>query len=298
MEKKDLIIGAFNNFDFEVLKPWIFSIKQTNFTGDIVLIAVGSDESTVREIVNQGVKVVNVPNDNNMRIHMLRFLYIFDYLKDKCDEYRYVISTDVRDVIFQTNPFEQLEEYVGPACFTKLVAQSEAMYIKDEPWNSDNILKNFGTYFYDCVKDNEIYNVGILAGRSNIIKDLCFSLFQMSLNRPDWVADQAAYNMLLSFKPWSDITYKAKLKDGWAINAHVTNKPDLIEKYGPLLIESRPVLDKSDGFVKNSDSKIFPIVHQYDRDPDWMQFFMKKYNFTINQTTNTGTAPKYFVYKT
>jgi hypothetical protein len=294
--EKDLIIGAFNNFEFEVLKPWIYSIKETNFDGDIVLIAVDPNESVVRDIVKTGVKVIPAHNLNNMRIHMLRFLYIFDYLKDTYQNYRYVISTDVRDVIFQKNPFEKLNEFLFMGCFDSIVAQSESILIKDEEWNRDNIIKNFGPYFYESVKDNEVYNVGILAGRSKYIKDLCFSLFQMSLNRPDWVADQAAYNMLLSFEPWNNVTYKTALKHAWALNAHVTNKPDLLDKYGPFLIEPRPYMDN--GLVKNSDGEVFSIVHQYDRVPEWADYFYKKYQVKMTQKTNTGTAPKYFVYKT
>ena len=293
--EKDLIIGAFNNFEFEVLKPWIYSAKETNFDGDIILIAVDVSEEVIRNIVKTGVKVIPVKNSNNMRIHMLRFLYIYDFLKDNYQKYRYVISTDVRDVIFQKNPFEQLNYHLS-GFVDHIVAQSESILIKDEEWNRDNILKNFGPYFYDSVKDNEVFNVGVLAGRSKYIKDLCFGLFQMSLNRPDWVADQAAYNMLLSFEPWNNITLKTGLKDAWALNAHVTNKPDLLDKYGPVLLEPRPQIEQ--GIVKNHRGVPFCIVHQYDRVPEWADFYYRKYDVRITEKTNTGTAPKYFIYKT
>ena len=43
MAQKDLIIGAFNNYtDYDVLKPWVQSIKDTGFEGDTVLIAIGT----------------------------------------------------------------------------------------------------------------------------------------------------------------------------------------------------------------------------------------------------------------
>lgn len=294
--EKDLIIGAFNNFEFEVLKPWIYSIKETKFDGDIVLIAIDAKENLVRDIVNAGVKVIPAHNLKNMRIHMLRFLYIFDYLKDTYQNYRYVISTDVRDVIFQKNPFEKLHHHLSPGFVDFIIAQSESILIKDEEWNRDNILKNFGPYFYDSVKDNEVFNVGVLAGHSKYIKDLCFALFQMSMNRPDWVADQAAYNMLLSFEPWNSITLKTGLIDAWALNAHVTNKPDLLDKYGPFLLEPRPYMEN--GIVKNHRGVPFSIVHQYDRVPEWADFYYRKYGVNITEKTNTGTAPKYFTYKT
>mgnify|MGYP003352602079 CR=1 FL=1 len=41
---KDLIIGAYANYKFDLLKPWINSIKETGFQGDIVLIAIDPDQ--------------------------------------------------------------------------------------------------------------------------------------------------------------------------------------------------------------------------------------------------------------
>lgn len=286
--KKDLIVGAFCNYPFEVLKPWIFSIKESGFSGDIILIAIDSKEQTIQQIEACGVKTIGVKKSGKMMIHMLRFLHIYNYLKQYNNKYRYVITTDVRDVIFQKNPSEWLDVH----CKEGVVAQSESIRIKDEKWNRENIIKNFGADFYEDVKNNEVYNVGILAGEASFVKDLCFSLFQMSLNRPDWVADQAAYNMLLSFKPWSLVTYKATLADAWAINAHVTNKPDQLNEFGPFLLEGRPYMEE--GIVKNAEGKIFVIVHQYDRVPEWMDFYMKKFDFLITSKTNTGSSPKYF----
>lgn len=292
---KDLIIGAYSNYKFNLLKPWVNSIKETGFDGDIVLIAIDPNIDTVSELEQAGVKVIKAKNEQNQMIHMLRFLYIYNYLKLYGSNYRYVITTDVRDVIFQKNPSDYLQTMMGSRT-VGIVAQSEAIKIKDEPWNRDNIIKNFGQYFYVDVCENEVYNVGILAGTSEHIKDLCFHLYQMSSNRPDWVADQAAYNMLLSYKPWDYHTLKLKLKDAWAINAHVTNKPDQMQEFGPYLLEGRPHM--KDGIVHNAEGKPFVIVHQYDRVPEWMEYYMEKFQFSVNSNTDIGTSPKYFTYKT
>jgi hypothetical protein len=296
MAQKDLIIGAFNNYtDYDVLKPWVQSIKDTGFDGDVVLIAIDAPKSIVLEIENAGVTVVEHPKQGNMMVHMMRFLYIYDFLKKYHNKYRFVITTDVRDVIFQSNPSLYLQKIYGSRD-KGIMAQSEAILIQHEQWNRDNIIKNFGQYFYEDIKEKEVFNVGILAGTTEYIKDLCFALFQMSSNRPDWVADQAAYNMLLNFKPWNNVTTYLSLKDCWALNAHVTNKPDQMEQFGPYLLEKRPYME--DGTVKNSNGKPFVIVHQYDRVPEWMEYFSKKYGTNITKDTNTGTSPKYFTYNT
>lgn len=292
--EKDLIIGAFTNYtDYDVLKPWVESIKETGFTGDTVLIAIDAPENLVDTLRSKGVIVVKTTNTQKMMVHMLRFLTIYDYLKNNKGKYRYVVSTDVRDVIFQKNPFDFL---LNKFYNFNLIASSEAIKIKNEKWNKENIIKNFGKYFYDDVCEREVLNVGIIAGKSELVKDLCFSLFQMSLNRPDWVADQAAYNMLLSYEPWKSKCNIMRLKDAWAVNAHVTNKPDQMEEFGPHLLESRPSMNEN-GIIVNSEGVPFTIVHQYDRIPSWMNEISKRYQITITKDTNTGTSPKYFLYQ-
>lgn len=297
MAEKDLIIGAFNNYtDYDVLKPWVQSIKDTGFTGDTVLFAIGTTPELVKKLTEEGVLVIPIPKNDSMMIHMQRFIHIYNFLKQNEGVYRYVVSTDVRDVIFQKNPFDYLERRVDAMYVTGIVASSEAIKIKDEEWNRENIRKNFGDYFYNEVCENEVCNVGVLAGRSELIKELCFYLYQFSLNRADWVCDQAAYNMLLGTKLWGSKAYVSRLKDAWAVNAHVTNKPDLVEKLKPYLLEGTPTMSEN-GQIVNSEGNPFYIVHQYDRVPEWMEYFSKKYGTNITAETNTGTSPKYFLYK-
>jgi hypothetical protein len=293
---KDLIIGAFTNYDeFQILKPWVQSINDSGFEGDKVLIAINTTEEMCQDITNEGFNVISVTDkEQKLRVHMLRFIHVYDFLKKHADDYRYVITTDVRDVIFQSNPSTFMQNYFHKDL--KLIAQSEAIRIKDETWNRDNIIKNFGKFFYEDIKDKEVLNVGIIAGLSHSVKDLCFFLFQMSLNRPDWVADQAAYNMICNFSPFKDVIEVLRLKDAWALNAHVTSKPDQTEEFGPYLLEERPKM--IDGVIYNSKGDPFVIIHQYDRVPEWMEHFSKKYNLTFNNKTNFGSSPKYFTYKT
>ena len=294
--EKDLIIGAFTNYtDYDVLKPWVQSIKDTGFEGDTVLIAIGTSDELVSRLVEEGVGVVRVPKNDQMMVHMLRFIHIYNFLKEHGHNYRYVISTDVRDVIFQKNPTDYLKKTLLPCEFNSLVVSSESISIKNEEWNRDNILKNFGPYFYSEVMEADVCNVGILAGKSRAIEMLCFDLFHYSTNRPDWVADQAAYNILVNSHKWNGVTIKTRLKDAWALNAHVTNKPDLIEKLGPYLLEKRPYFNGEQ--IVNSSGDPFVIVHQYDRVPEWMEYFSDKYGINITKDTNTGTSPKYTLSK-
>ena len=289
-ELKDLVIGVYSNYKYDDVKPWIHSLKDTGFKGDIVLIAVGVVDE-VEMIEEHGVQVINVPSTPNRMIHMERFLHIYEFLKN--NDYRYVVSTDVRDVIFQLNPIE----YLANEMSNHILVAGEAIAIKDEHWNRDNIRKNFGENFYNDIKDREVCNVGILAGEAHYLQELCFYLYQMSLNRPDWVADQAAYNIIVNHSPWLELADQTRLCDGWAINAHVTNYEPDMEKFGPFLLEQRPVF--KDGYVLDGKTKKpFYIVHQYDRVREWKKFYEEKYQVKIKSQYTPDYTPGEIIIRT
>lgn len=270
---KDLVIGAFEGYNFQQLKPWIYSLKETGFSGDIVLIGIEVDPHTKQQIENSGVNVVQAAKMG--KVHMARFLYTQDFIRKSGHKYRFVVSTDVRDVVFQRNPSMWLEEEFNRSPF-EIIASSEAITIKNEPWNCDNIRKNYGDYFLEIIKSEAVLNVGVIAGLSHWMQDLCMYIWQMAINRPDWVADQAAYNLLINTRPWSNHTRITELRSGWALNAHVTNKPDQLEQFGPYLLEPRPYMNKENKIV-NEAGMPFVIVHQYDRVPEWKTYFEEWY---------------------
>ena len=271
---KDLIIGAFKNYNFEQVKPWIHSINECGFKGDKVLIAIDTSEETINKIAQAGFTPISAKSMSGAMFHMERFIHIYDYLKKHKDEYRFVVSTDVRDVIFQKDPMEYLSQTLTNSS-NELIGVSECIKIKNEHWNRDNILKCFGAYFYEEIKDYEVLNVGTLAGKSHIIADLCGMLYQLSLNRADWVADQAAYNMLMSWYPYVEKTFISGLNTGFCCNLHVTNKPIEKDHFAPFITEKHPIFE--DGLMKSGDGKPYYIVHQYDRDPVLKEYYHNKY---------------------
>jgi hypothetical protein len=218
---------------------------------------------------------------------MERFLHIYDYLKTHGDNYRYILTTDVRDVIFQSDPMIAVHKRLSNGKH-KYIAVSESIKIQNEQWNRDNILKCFSDYTYHQIKREEVLNVGTLSGESAHIRDLCSVLFHMSSNRADWVADQAAYNVLMYSEPYKSLTYFSNLDDEYSCNLHVTNKPDQMEEFGPYLTCERPKMVK-DEVVHGKTNNRYSIVHQYDRVPDWKSTILKKFN--------TEDESDFFTYK-
>jgi len=283
---KNLIIGGCTNYGINQLKPWVLSIKETMPDADKVM-CVGNASTTTREwLVENGFKLVNMPT-MNVPIHVLRFLSIYEYLREHWQEYEYVITTDVKDVYFQKNPFVWLRQRLEMSS-TKMVAGSEGMLYKDEPWGNDNLMQAYGAYVHELFKNNEIYNVGTIGGKSEYVKDLVFNIFTNAIHRPISICDQAVYNVLLQTQPYKACTFFASQLDGWACQAGTTVDPSKIEQFRPFLTEKEPIF--VDGLVKTCMGDIFNIVHQYDRVPEWKKFVQEKYE--------QEDESKYFTYRT
>lgn len=271
--KKDLIVGAFTNYNYNQLKPWVESIDELHGSENIekVMIIGNASQETRDELIKRNFILVDMPQVQ-IPIHVLRFLSIYEYLRANHTKYRYVVTTDVKDVYFQKNPFRWLENNLG-SC--KLVAGSESMKYKDEPWGNENLMQAYGPYVYDLFKDNTIYNVGTIGGESEYVKDLVFNIFTNATNRPIPIVDQAVYNVLINTQPYKNITYFAYQLDAWACQAGTTVDPSKIEKFRPFLTELEPKFEG--GVVLTSLGEPFCIVHQYDRVPEWKKFIEQKY---------------------
>ena len=271
---KNLIIGVCSNFKYDDVKPWVKSSKDCGFEGDVVLVTIDMLEEDNKKIEDEGVIVIRARKQGNMMIHMERFFHIHKYINENMGKYDWVISTDVRDVIFQKNPSEWLElQTYG------IISSGEAIKIKDEEWNRNNIIKNFGEYFYEDIKEAEVQCVGVLAGHAYQMKELSFYIYQMSLNRPDWVADQAAYNMIIWKGPWRQKTLHTELSHAWAINGHVTNYEKTMKQFEPFLLEGRPYVEGEE--IVNEQGVPFYIVHQYDRVYEWKKIVEDRYGVKI-----------------
>ena len=277
---KDLIVGCATNYDWSKLKYWVNSINRSGFEGDKVLILMNCDKDTVKKISDSGFSIIafnqdtegNLKYESSMMVHVERFFHIYQLLKDNL--YRYVITTDVKDVVFQQNPSVWLENN-----FTDnddLVFSSESMKYKDEPWGNQNLMETFGLQIYEDFKKNTIFNVGVLAGRGYAMKDLMMNIFASCMHRPIKICDQSTFNFLISQHPYLKTSKYTKSEDGWACQLGTTADPSKIEQFRPFLLEPSPKM--VDNKVVTSTGIEYTIVHQYDRVPEWKKVIEAKYN--------------------
>jgi len=277
---KDLIVGCATNYDWSKLKYWVNSINRSGFEGDKVLILMNCDKDTVKKISDSGFSIIafnqdangNLSYNSNMMVHVERFFHIYQCLKNNL--YRYVITTDVKDVIFQRNPSVWLENTFTDS--DDLIFSSESMKYKDEPWGNQNLLETFGPQIYEDFKNNTIFNVGVLAGRGYAMRDLMMNIFASCMGRPIKICDQSTFNFLISRHPYLKSSIYSTSEDGWACQLGTTADPSKIDQFRPFLLEPSPKLDGDK--VVTSTGIEYTIVHQYDRVPEWRKVIEEKYD--------------------
>lgn len=280
MEKRNLIIGGFTNYGINQLKPWVLSAKEVaGQNTDVVLVYGDTTEETLKWLEEQGVRIVPMIRIANVPVHVLRFRSIYEFLKGNWLNYDYVITTDVKDVYFQADPFEKLQG-------KKLVVASEGLHYKNEPWGNDNLYHAYGEYVHNEFKEKEIFNVGTFGGQSEYVKDMVFHIFTNGINRPIPIVDQAVFNVLIHTQPFADAV---DYTHDWAAELGTVMDPSKIQQFRPNLIFSEPIW--KDGLVKIPPMGIrpFPIVHQYDRVPELKKFVQEKYG--------QDDESQYFTYK-
>ncbi|MDE2030148.1 MAG: hypothetical protein KGI97_06250 [Alphaproteobacteria bacterium] len=279
--KKSLIIGAFGGYEWEQVVCWSNSIDRCGFTGDRAVFALNASYETVEKLEARGFRTLVFDRDDENRqyyhasavkVHVERFRFIYEYLKDTWQDYDYVVTTDMRDVIFQSDPVAWLRDNLGGR---QIVVSGEGLRIADEDWNRGNFIDTYGPALYELAKDREVNNVGVLGGTAEYMKDLAFNIFSAGVNRLAPITDQAVLNALIYTKPFSDVTLYTSQNSDWACQAGVSADPAKIEGYGPFLMHAPPVFEG--GAVRNPSGQAYCIVHQYDRVPEWNRHFTEKF---------------------
>lgn len=271
---KNLIIGAFSGYNYNQLKPWVESIDSCGFKGDKVMVVGDASDETCIELVKHGFELHVMPKIN-APIHVARFWSIYDFLYHNGSKYDIVVTTDVKDVYFQRDPCKWISNNMGDK---SLVAGSESMRYKDEPWGNENLFQTYGPDVYHRFKDNTIYNVGTFGGKSDYVRDMCFNIFTNAINRPIPIVDQAVYNVLLNTQPYKDSVFFTDQEDGWAVQLGTTGDPSKMDQFRPFLTEPEPIFDYDNKIITTTDYIPHCIVHQYDRVPKWKNLVMEMYN--------------------
>jgi hypothetical protein len=251
--KQNLLIGAISgNYTIDDVRGWI---ETSNFENtERVLLLYNNNSELEQYLIENDISIIQpnfdfwgqVINEFSTNtgtinfntsydlIHNIRFFHIWKYLQDA--DYESVIITDVRDVYFNSDPFNVLSK-------DKITATSEMITYESEPWNHQHLFENLGLIGFETMSDCQVFNVGVFGGPGSLIRDICADIYLISAGKRK-VADQTSFNYLIQTK-YKHQTNFTTLNDNFAVHLHVINA-GLVE------------------FDLNN-IKQYKIVHQYDR---------------------------------
>ncbi|NDB80705.1 hypothetical protein EB155_12660, partial [archaeon] len=115
-------------------------------------------------------------------------------------------------MIFQTDPTKWIEKNKTG----KILSFSESITMKDDPW----ACVNSGTSFpmeWEWLQNRTSYCAGTIVGDSEYLRDLFIDIYRWSMTtaNPDQLSDQAAYNVLINLKQFSDIVQFVNQEEGF-----------------------------------------------------------------------------------
>ena len=248
--KKDLIISACANYTPDKLEQYVNSIHESGFTGDKMMICYNLSEETHLYLKSMGWGCITSTLQGHP--HMKRLIDMWYVLEQNPfnEDYRFVITTDVRDVVFQTNPSDWLYDffYTGKVNNDRIevVVASETLTYNEEPWGKKNIHEGYGDTYWEWIKDKEIGNVGIILGKAEGVKNLLQLNYLVSqAGNTQHFTDQSSLNLIIHNE-----LVKDKIKISKDVCLQVGTRGDDFEI--------------KDNKVMNGEEP-FPIVHQYDR---------------------------------
>ena len=277
---KDMVIGAITNYNFDQIKHWVNSLNRSGFDGLKVVLCYNIHPNVMEELSNRG--FIPIRSDNSgTNIMSDRFYHYWMIINQLSEEYelRYVIATDVGDVVFQKNPSSWVNSNLHHSS-AKIIASSESIKYKDESWGRQNLSRSFNPVIYENYKNKLIANAGVMAGYYEYMKDLFLNIFLTCGGAPKQVEggggpDQAAYNILINSKVYESVVNFCNSDSGWAAQLG-TIGPQVRDRFGQYIVDTPPVLKGDE--VCTSSGEPFTVVHQYNRVPEWRDIIWNKYN--------------------
>eukprot|EP00727_Mastigamoeba_balamuthi_P011818 m51a1_g7259 hypothetical protein (378) ;mRNA; r:175217-176638 len=238
--QKDAYIGYSKGYDPDVVCRLVGTLLATGFKGDIIILLAdvpSHDWATLRAKyrgVSQVKLVDSKPFEDPRRFssaHLGRFYAMHQYLMSiappvrhsnpchpgahwcRVDDvpmtYRYVLTTDTRDVIFQADPSHWLARNLGESRriygrTLELVAPAEGFQTYTHDWTVENQEGCTPTWYEKTHGRVSYYNVGTIAGTQRMLMSAIRSIYEAGKHIPRSAAvvcDQAVWNHLLLDDP-------------------------------------------------------------------------------------------------
>ena len=255
-DARRLVLGSAVGFGIKEVGVFVESLRGTGYTGDIMMLIAWPGIGVGRYLKKHGVKVQRVFQTRSFTrsVHARRYLIYKEYLRAHAADYDQVMLADTRDVVFQRNPFDGMDE---PNCHFFLEAAPRTIGEDETNWRwvSHTVSKEDA----QALSAKRISCSGITIGGTRAIIDYLERLTALVNAMPFRIYreighgyDQALHNYLVHLAPDINGTVVEN-------NGHIAT----------MAIEPRARYDIDENAVIRLTGGHMPaICHQYDRFPD------------------------------
>lgn len=250
-----VILGVAVGYDAAQLKPFVMSLKETGYDGDLVFLIseAATKPDTRKTLESWGAEVLPFESWRFSKacVHLARYDRYYEFLSDR--PYERIMLTDTRDVVFQRDPFGLDLPDPGDVAF---FLEEPRVPIGKCEWNANWVKRSFGMNVLYKLFSRTISCSGITMGRRDGILRYLRTMLEMAREADpasldvDGI-DQGIHNVLI----YTDRMPGFRLVEN---RVHVNTM-------GYLPTEAVSLAD--DGTVVNEDGSVSAVLHQYDYEP-------------------------------
>ena len=244
----EAVLGYAVGYDIAEVAPFVRSLRAV-FSGQIILV-VDRKPVLLEWLAAHGVEAV-IATDQllHWKPHpvVARFAVYAQVLQGR-PEIQQAVITDVRDVVFQADPFKDASEAL------QFFIEAEDRPLADHAFNLKHLQALFGEAMARDLGRRACVCVGVVAGPTEAVIRFCRALLLLCAIPRSSVggafgADQAACNVIAHLN---------------LVGGEIRSNYGRVATIG---LTAPDRLGLEDGLILNPDGAVSPIVHQYDRIP-------------------------------
>ena len=265
--KKNLIIVAIINYDWKKIELFFKSFQHSGFINcDLVVFYDDMSDYTINKIKSLGIIVYSIKEKYNQTFKGIplinyRWKIYYDYLSENKDKYNLILTSDVRDSLFQLDVFKF---YQKNQSFLGIAIEDGNL---TEQFNSKWIINAYGERLYKNIEHERIICIGTLWGTLDKFIQFCDIIWDI-LGK-NWalkhgVIEQGVVNYLIYYeKLFNECLVRSDNENGRVMTIGLTDRKNIF-------------LDSQNNIL-NRKNQIAALVHQYDRKEDLVEIMRKKY---------------------
>ncbi len=259
---KTLVLSIIKGYNFFHVSNFIYSLKSIGYEGDVFFfVHRNTGRLTLSALRKHGIQFelfddqypylpsLELPEDSPLarKMHLFNYRHLFyeHFLKKHQGDYDYVMLSDVRDVVFQANPFAEIQK---KGLFVAM--ENEDFRIGDNKQNIIWLSEGFGRDNIEMLLDKPISCAGTTLGDTQSILRYVNQMIDhvRELPNPMTCIDQAIHNYML---------HRGELENV----EMMVNEESIVQTMA--LMKNYSTNQQHQ--VVNRDGTLPCVLHQYDR---------------------------------